>query len=114
MNSLEVSYAALKTTLTSPKWFGIALFPKAEFKATQFTKAGPNLYNAIGTLTIRDKSIPTTLSFIAIQASPDKAIVEGHTIIKRLAFGVGQREWANTDQIKDDVTVHFKVSAIKQ
>ena len=71
MNSLEVSYAALKTTLTSPEWFAIVLFPKAEFKATQFTKAGFNLYNAIGTLTIRDKSIPTTLSFTAIQASPD-------------------------------------------
>lgn len=114
MNSLEVSYPSLKTTLAEPEWFDIKLFPKAEFKATRFANVGPNSYTAMGTLRIRDKTIPTTLRFTATQPSLDKAIVEGQTVIKRSAFRIGQGEWANTDEIKDDVTVHFKLSAIKQ
>ena len=54
------------------------------------------------------------LSFTSSFPSATKGLVEGSTVIKRSAFGVGQGEWASTDQIKDDVTVNFKVSANKK
>lgn len=114
INSLSVSYAELKTTLLTPDWFNTKLFPKAEFKATQFKKSENNTYEAMGTLTIRDRSVPTTLTFTANEMSPNKATVNGSTLIKRSAFGVGQGEWASTKEIKDDVTVHFNVVAVKK
>ncbi|RUR11129.1 YceI family protein [Legionella sp. km772] len=114
MNSLNASYGEVKTTLLTPDWFNVKMFPKAEFKSTDFTKTGDNAYQAKGNLTIRDKTVPVLLTFTASFPSENKGMVEGSTVIKRSAFGVGQGEWASTDEIKDDVTVKFKVSAIKK
>ncbi len=114
INSVSASYAQLKETLVSPDWFNAKLFPKAEFKATQIEKTGEKAYQAKGTLTIRDKSVPVTLTFTGEQPGPDKGIVVGSTIIKRNQFGVGQGDWAGTDEIKDDVTIHFKIVAVKK
>ena len=114
MNSLYASYGEVKTTLLSADWFNVSMFPKAEFKSSDFTKTGDNAYQAKGTLSIRDKTIPVILSFTSSFPSATKGLVEGSTVIKRSAFGVGQGEWASTDQIKDDVTVNFKVSANKK
>lgn len=114
ITSLNTSYADLKETLLTSDWFNPKLFPKAEFKATQFKQTGKNAYEAIGTLTIRDKSAPVTLNFTAQELVPNKRQVVGSTVIKRSTFGVGQGEWASTDTVKDEVTVAFKVVAIKK
>jgi len=99
--------------LITSDWFNAKVFPKAEFKSKQIEKTGDNQYNAKGTLTIRDKSVPVTLNFSA-EYNESKGSVVGSTVIKRSDFGVGQGEWAGTDEIKDDVTVSFKVAAIKK
>lgn len=111
MSSISASYADITTTLTSPDWFNVKAFPKAEFKATQFNKIDDKTYEAEGTLTIRDKSAPVTLKFTAEESPKNHALVIGSTTIKRNVFGVGQGEWASTDEIKDDVVVNFKISA---
>lgn len=113
MNSLSASYADLTTTLVSADWFDVALFPKAEFRAVQFNKTGEKTYQANGTLTIRNKSVPVTLTFTA-EISKNKALVEGSTRLKRSNFGVGQGEWSSTNEIKDEVTVNFKVVATRK
>lgn len=114
IHSLTASYGILKETLVTPDWLNADNFPKAEFKATQFEKTGNNTYKADGTLTIRNQSAPVTLSFTADQPTPNKGIVVGSTVIKRSTFGVGQGEWSSTKEVKDDVTIHFKVVAIKK
>lgn len=114
IGSLSASYADLKETLITADWFDTKTFPKAKFRASQFKQTGKNTYEATGTLTIRDKSAPVTLKFTAEEPSPNKRIVMGSTIIKRSTFGVGQGEWAGTEEIKDEVTVNFKVAAIRK
>ncbi len=111
MNSISVDYADVKNTLLTPDWFNVAAFPQAEFKSTDFTKTGNNTYQATGNLTIRDKTVPVTLTFTAEQPAKDTGVVKGSTTLKRSAFGVGQGEWAGTNQIKDDVKVDFKIVA---
>lgn len=114
MNSISASYADLVSTLSSPDWFNVKMFPKAEFKAIKFDKIDAKTYLANGTLTIRDKSVPVVLKFTAVEDPKDHATVEGDTVIKRSDFGVGQGDWASTDEIKDEVAVHFKVVADKK
>ncbi len=114
INSVSASYAQLRDTLISPDWFNAKLFPKAEFKATQIEKTGDKAYQAKGTLTIRDKTVPITLTFTGEQPDPNKGIVVGSTTVKRTQFGIGQGDWAGTDEIKDDVMVNFKVVATKK
>ncbi|WED43581.1 YceI family protein [Legionella cardiaca] len=114
MTSLSTSYTDIKETLITSDWFDINRFPTAEFKASNFNKTGDKNYEANGTLTIRDKTAPVKLIFTANQTSADKALVEGEATLKRSVFGVGQGEWASTDEIKDEVKVNFKIVAKKK
>ncbi|MFC7780547.1 YceI family protein [Legionella taurinensis] len=114
MNSVHASYAELKDTLITPDWFNVQLFPQAEFKAQGIQQSLDGTYQTTGTLKIRDKTVPVTLTFKAEQLSADKGIVEGSTVIKRSLFGVGQGEWSSTEEVKDEVTVRFKVVALRK
>ncbi|MFI4918950.1 MAG: YceI family protein [Legionellales bacterium] len=114
INSISASYAELKGTLVSPDWFDAKIFPKAEFKSTQIEKIDEKNYQAKGILTIRDKSQPLTLSFSVQQLTSNKGAVIGNAVIKRTLFGVGQGEWAGTNEIKDEVIINFKVAAVKK
>lgn len=114
MNSVYASYAELKATLVTADWFNVQLFPQAHFKAQGIQKLTDGSYQTTGTLKIRDKTAPVTLTFKATQPSQDKGVVEGSTVIKRSLFGVGQGEWSSTEEVKDDVTVRFKVVAIQK
>lgn len=111
MNSLNTSYGELKDTLLAADWFNVKLFPSAEFKATQFTKKSEHQYQANGTLTIRDKTLPMTLDFTIENIAPNKVIAKGKATINRTQFGVGQGEWASTKEIKDSVEVDFIIHA---
>jgi len=114
MSSLATSYSDLTSTLAAPEWFNIKVFPDAIFEAAQFKKIGAHDYQAEGQLTIRDKSLPVTLSFSLNETSRSEATVQGHTSIKRTLFNVGQGEWASTDEVKDDVQINFVVVAKKE
>lgn len=114
INSISASYSELKDTLMNPEWFNIKMFPKAEFKSNQIEKTGDKSYQAKGTLTIRDKSEPVTLTFTSEQLDANKGMVVGTTTVKRTQFGVGQGEWSSTKEIKDDVIINFKVVGVKK
>lgn len=112
--SVSTSYKDVETTLKTPEWFSTKLFPNAVFKASQFKKTGNNAYQANGTLTIRDKTVPIVLNFILDEYTQTKAHATGGTVLKRTAFDVGIGEWAKTDEVKDDVKVDFVLSAVKK
>ena len=114
MDSLSVSYADLGNILITPEWFDIKAFPTAEFKSTKIHKVDEQHYTAEGVLTIKNKSQPVVLKFTAVESPKDHGVVEGSTMIKRSAFGVGSGEWASTDTIKDEVTVKFKIAASRK
>lgn len=111
MNSIYTNYADMTNTLISNDWFAVKLFPTAVFKANQFKKLDADHYQAIGTLTIKNKSVPITLAFTKIENANGKAQVKGETSLKRTAFGVGTGEWGDTETVKDDVKVEFTLNA---
>lgn len=112
--SVTASYGQVTDTLKTPDWFNVKVFPQAVFKANNFIKTGDKTYQADGTLTIRDKTVPVKLDFTLDEYTNDKAHVKGSTLIKRTQFGVGQGDWAKTDAIKDDVKVDFTLAAVKK
>ncbi|MCW8407566.1 YceI family protein [Legionella sp. PATHC035] len=111
-NSLTMSYAEITSILLSSDWFNAKEFPKAEFKSTKFTKKDDKNYEAAGILTIKNKSLPVVLTFTAVESPKDHLVVEGHTTVKRLDFGIGQGDWSSTSEIKDEVTINFKAVAV--
>jgi cytochrome b561/polyisoprenoid-binding protein YceI len=99
-------------SLPAPDWFDTANHPKAVFTATRFEKTGEGRYVARGTLRLRGASRPLSLPF-RLTIDGDTASVRGVTSLDRTAFGVGQGEWTNTDQIPAKVTVRVDLKAVR-
>jgi polyisoprenoid-binding protein YceI len=113
MASVTTDYADVADTLKTVDWFNIAAFPEAVFTASDFIKTNDKSYQAKGMLTIRNKTVPAVLTFTLTEFSQTKAQAEGFILLKRLAFNIGQGEWQNTDNVKDEVQVRFKITAKK-
>lgn len=96
-------------TLNSADWFNIKVFPKAVFVADKFSQTSDGKYEADGNLTLRDKTLPMKLLFTLKQNNPNQITAQGSGVIKRTAFGVGQKAWSDTNQVKDNVKVEFVV-----
>lgn len=93
--------------LRGASFFDAAKFPRATYTATKFRALGGNRYAADGTLTLRGVSKPVVLDFTW---TPGKApVLSGKAIVKRLAFGVGGGDWADTALIPDAIAISTKV-----
>lgn len=114
INSISMSFNDFAQMLLSDDWFQVKMFPQAVFEAKKFNKTGENSFDAYGLLTIRDKSLPVTVTFHAKILGKDLVQVTGDATLKRLSFGIGRGEWGGTDDVKDDVTVHFDIKAKKK
>lgn len=113
-NSVTTSFTDIAEALKTEEWFDVKLFPEAVFESKTFSKVAEESFQTNGTLTIRDKSLPITISFIGKSLSQDKGQVTGSMRLQRSQYTVGQGEWASTDEIKDDVQVDFTFTAIKK
>ncbi|WP_397399814.1 YceI family protein [Phenylobacterium sp.] len=97
-------------SLPSADWFDTAVHPKATFTASRFERTGDGRFVARGQLSLRGVSRPLTLPF-RLKIVGDRAEVSGVTTLDRTTFGVGQGEWASTDQIPAKVTVRIVLAA---
>jgi polyisoprenoid-binding protein YceI len=114
MDSVNASYQELVSTLKTSDWLDVSKFKDASFKSNELTKIKDNTYQAKGELQIRDKKQPLTVQFTIDNPAKDKSKVVGETAIKRTAFGIGQGDWASTDEVKDDVKLNFDLSLKRQ
>ena len=91
-------------------WFWTSHFPHATFVAHGFQAAGPGRYVAAGVLTIRGVAKPLSLPF-NLATNGAAAHMTSAVGLNRLAFGVGQGEWAATDTVPAAVTVNIDLTA---
>ena len=104
---VEVTIAIPSLTLGSvtaqamgADYFDAETFPTAVF-AADIVKLEDDSYEARGTLTIRDQTVPTTLPF-TLQIEGDTASMSGRTTVSRMDFNVGTGT-------KDEATLAFDV-----
>ena len=93
--------------LKGADFFSVARFPQARFTATGFRSLGGNQYAADGTLSLRGASKPVTLSFTWTPGV--RPVLTGKATVKRLEFGVGGGDWADTSLIPNEVAVSTRV-----
>jgi cytochrome b561/polyisoprenoid-binding protein YceI len=113
MASVGTGDAQRDESLPSGDFFDTAEHPKATFTATKFRKTGEGKYVADGTLDLRGVKKPLSLPF-TLKIDGDTATARGVTTLDRTTFGVGQGEWASTDQIGASVKVAFSLTAKKK
>ena len=78
------------------------------------TAVGDGQYEARGTLTLRDHSLPVVLPFtLALEGAPGErlATAEGSMTINRTDYGVGQGMFADTSVIPDPVEIAVRIVA---
>jgi cytochrome b561/polyisoprenoid-binding protein YceI len=112
MTSAKTGDDQRDASLPSADWFDVATHPTAVFTATRFEKAGADRYVAHGTLDLRGVKKPVDLPF-RLKIVGDKAQASGETSLDRSVFGVGQGEFAATDQVPAKVTVRVQVNATR-
>ncbi|GKT25801.1 YceI family protein [Acidovorax sp. SUPP3334] len=95
--------------LPKPTWFNVPKFPQATFQSTSIKAVGAGKYEVAGKLSIKgasqDLTVPVTLA-----QSGATTTATGSFAIKRLAFKIGENEWADTSMVADDVQVKFKLA----
>jgi cytochrome b561/polyisoprenoid-binding protein YceI len=96
--------------LPSEDWFDTARHPQATFTATSFRKSAADRFTARGALTMRGVTRPATLPFRLVLRG-DSAEAQGELSLDRTAYGVGQGEFAGTEQIPAAVKVRVFVRA---
>ncbi len=114
-SSLELSFVNALETAKSSKWLATSAFPKANFKARNFVKlSAENKYQAKGHLTIKGRSIPTTITFTLEKYGKLSAKATGNATINRNRFGVGDENFAKSNKIDDEIKINFTINAQKE
>lgn len=95
--------------LPKPTWFNVSKFPQATFQSTAIKSVGAGKYEVAGKLNVKGASqdvvVPVTLT-----QSGATTTAAGSFAIKRLAFKIGENEWADTSMVADEVQVKFKLA----
>ena len=95
--------------LPKPVWFNVARFPQATFQSSAIRAAGPGKYEVRGTLAIKGQTQEVTVP-VTLATSGATTTATGSFPIKRLAFKIGENEWADTSMVADEVQVKFKLA----
>ena len=93
-----------ETEAKKPEWFHVAQFPQASFRSSAIKATAPGRYEVSGQLTIKGRSQPLT---VPVQLAGNTAT--GSFAIKRLVFGIGSGDWADTSLVADEVQVRFRL-----
>lgn len=95
--------------LPKAPWFNVPKFPQASFQSSLVKGLGAGKFEVTGKLNIkgnvRDIVVPVTLT-----QSGATTTATGSFVLKRLAFKIGENEWADTSMVADDVQVKFKLA----
>lgn len=99
--------------LPKPQWFHVAKFPQATFQSSGVKNLGAGKWEVTGKLAIKGNSREVVVPVQVTQsgAAPKLlTVAQGNLVIKRLAFKIGENEWADTSMVADDVQVKFKLT----
>ena len=99
----------MDSELPKATWFNTAKFPQATFQSSMVKSLGGGKFEVSGKLAVkgnvRDVVVP-----VLLVANGAMTTASGAFPIKRLAFKIGENEWADTSMLADDVQVKFKLA----
>lgn len=82
-------------------------FPQAHYTATEFRHLGGDRYAADGVLSLHGMEKPVTLTFTWTPGA--RPLLAGKATVRRLDFGVGAGDWADTGLIPDEIAISTRV-----
>jgi polyisoprenoid-binding protein YceI len=89
-------------------WFNAPQFPKASFVSTSIKTGASGSMTATGNLTIKGKTQAVTFP-VKISKEGAATTFDGSLPIHRLAYNIGEGDWADTSMVADEVVIKFHV-----
>ncbi len=109
MGSATLGSKEADSELPTATWFNVPKFPQASFTSSGIKALGAGKFEVAGQLSIKGQvqnvQVPLTMT-----QTGALTVATGVLPIKRLAFKIGDGEWADTSMVADDVQVRFKLS----
>lgn len=109
MGSASLGIPETDAELPKSTWFSTVKFPQAIFTSTSIKALGGGKYDVAGKLSIKGQTSDVVVPVAMVQTGPT-TVATGVLPVKRLAFKIGEGEWADTSMVADDVQVKFKFS----
>ncbi len=106
--SARFGTAELDAEVPKATWLNTAKFPQATFQSTSVKAAGAGKFTVAGKLGIKGSTQDVLVPVQVVQAA-GVSTATGSFTIQRLAFKVGDGEWADTSMMADDIQVRFKL-----
>lgn len=106
--SADISREA-NAELPKATWFNVAAFPQATFQSSSIKRVNANQFEVAGKLSIKGLSSPVVVP-VTLAQNGATTTATGAFAIKRLAFRIGEQEWADTSMVADEVQVKFKLA----
>lgn len=110
MASATLGAPEIDSELPKPTWFNTPKFPQAQFTSSAFKALGGGKFEVAGKLAIKGQSRDVTVPLAMSQNGATTTTAIGVLPIKRLAFRIGEGDWADTSMVADDVQVRFKLA----
>ena len=109
MGSATMGSAEADSELPKAPWFNAPKFPQATFTSSAFKPLGAGKYELTGKLSIKGQTRDVVVP-LAMTQTGAITVATGVLPIKRLAFSIGDGDWADTAMVADEVQVKFKFS----
>ena len=116
--SIEIDLASIDAgseeadqEVVGKSWFNTSAFPKAVFVAKQVKQTAPNVYEVLGTLTIKGRG--RDVKFAMKHAPQGKlGVLTGSFTLQRADYAIGEGMWAKFDVVANDIQVNFSITAL--
>jgi polyisoprenoid-binding protein YceI len=95
--------------LVKPVWFNVPKFPQASFQSSAIKAVGGGKFEVAGKLTIKGQAHDVVVP-VALTQNGATTTATGAFTLKRLAYKIGENEWADTSMVADDVQVKLKLA----
>jgi polyisoprenoid-binding protein YceI len=109
MGSATLGSKEADAELPRTVWFNVPKFPQATFQSSAIKALGGGKFEVAGKLAIKGASQDLVVPVALVQTGAN-TVATGTFPIKRLAFKIGENEWADTSMVADDVQVKFKLT----
>ncbi len=101
--------AETEAEVVKPTWLDALKFPQARFRSTAIKSLGGGRFEVDGQLSIKGRVADVQVP-VSLQQTGGTGTATGRFSVRRLAFGIGDGDWADTSLVADEVQVHFRLA----
>jgi len=111
LTSIDTGSGEADQEVVGKPWFNASAFPKAVFVAKQVKPTAPNVYEVLGSLSIKGHARDVKF---ALKHTPQgkTGVLTGSFTLQRADYAIGEGSWSKFDVVANDVVVSFQITAL--